>query len=154
MTKQQRLEQAYERLNFDKKYLEQGFKCLAGADEAGRGPLAGPVVAACVVLDYDNPPLEANDSKKLSPAKREALYEKIMAEAKYAGIGLCSEQEIDEINILQASMLAMRRALENSKAPADFLLADGNCLPGALPLKENRRSLAGTGSVCALPPLP
>lgn len=154
MTKQQRLEQAYERLNFDKKYLEHGFKCLAGADEAGRGPLAGPVVAACVVLDYDNPPLEANDSKKLSPAKREALYEKIMAEAKYAGIGLCSEQEIDEINILQASMLAMRRALENSKAPADFLLADGNCLPARCPLKENRRSLAGTGSVCALPPLP
>lgn len=149
MTKQQRLEQAYERLNFDKKYLEQGFKCLAGADEAGRGPLAGPVVAACVVLDYDNPPLEANDSKKLSPAKREALYEKIMAEAKYAGIGLCSEQEIDEINILQASMLAMRRALENSKAPADFLLADGNCLPGALPAQREQAVVGGDGlSLC------
>lgn len=149
MTKQQRLEQAYERLNFDKKYLERGFKCLAGTDEAGRGPLAGPVVAACVVLDYDNPPLEANDSKKLSSVRREALYEKIISEAKYVGIGICSEKEIDEINILRASMLAMRRAVENSKAPVDFLLADGNSLPCALQAQREQAVIGGDGlSLC------
>ena len=73
LTGQQKLEQALKRLEYDKKYLERGVNCLAGTDEAGRGPLAGPVVAACVVLDYDNPPLEANDSKKLSEKRREAF---------------------------------------------------------------------------------
>lgn len=149
MTKQQKLELAYKRLNFDKNYLAHGCNCLAGTDEAGRGPLAGPVVAACVVLDYNNPPLEANDSKKLSSAKRAALYDKIISDAKYVGIGICSEKEIDEINILKASMLAMRRAVENSKAPIDFLLADGNSLPGALPAQREQAVVGGDGfSLC------
>lgn len=146
MTNQQKSELAFKRLEFDKNFLEHGCKCLAGTDEAGRGPLAGPVVAACVVLDYTNPPLEANDSKKLSSLKREDLFEKIMSEARYVGIGECSEKEIDEINILRASMLAMRRAVENSKAPVTMLLADGNVLPGAL-AAQNERAVVGGDSL-------
>lgn len=149
MTKEEKLQAALDRLNYDKEYIDRGCNCLAGTDEAGRGPLAGPVVAACVVLDYDNPPLEANDSKKLSEKKREALYEKIMAEARYVGIGVAHEKEIDELNILRASMLAMRRAAEQSRAPADMLLADGNCLPGALASGREKAIVGGDGlSLC------
>ena len=153
MTNQQKSELALKRLEFDKNFLEHGCKCLAGTDEAGRGPLAGPVVAACVVLDYSNPPLEANDSKKLSSLKREALFEKIMSEARYVGIGECSEKEIDEINILRASMLAMRRAVENSKAPVTMLLADGNVLPGALAAQMSGPWWAEIRLACASRPL-
>mgnify|MGYP001658547542 FL=1 len=149
MTGQQKLEQALKRLEYDKKYLERGVNCLAGTDEAGRGPLAGPVVAACVVLDYDNPPLEANDSKKLSASKRDVLYDKIIAEARYVGIGMASQEEIDRINILRAALLAMRRAVEASKAPVDYLLADGNVLPGALDKKREQAVIGGDGvSLC------
>jgi ribonuclease HII len=89
-----------------------GDKMLVGVDEAGRGPLAGHVVAACVVFDLNGEPLAGlNDSKKLTEARREALYPEIMARASGFGIGFASPQEIDRINILQATFLAMARAL-------------------------------------------
>ena len=84
---------------------------ICGVDEAGRGPLVGSVVAGAVVLDPHNPIEGLKDSKKLTPAKREFLYEQIMEKAKAWGIGEASPVEIDEINILQATMLAMRRAI-------------------------------------------
>jgi len=109
---------------------EQGFTQIAGVDEAGRGPLAGPVVAASCILPFDIPGL--NDSKKLTPKKRAELYELLTTHPDIQfGIGLCTAQEIDQINILQASMLAMLRAIENLDG-ADYLLIDGNRLPSTL----------------------
>ena len=106
---------------------------VCGVDEAGRGPLVGAVVAGAVVLDPENPIAGLKDSKKLSPARREYLYEQIMQKAKAWGIGEASPAEIDEINILQATMLAMRRAIEDLTtrlgAWPDKALIDGNRCP-------------------------
>ena len=102
---------------------------VAGIDEAGRGPLAGPVVAAAVILDVGDFPMGLNDSKKLTAKKREALFDKIVACAK-VGVGQASVAEIDDINILQAAMLAMRRAVEALPFPPDGCLVDGNTDPG------------------------
>lgn len=106
---------------------------VCGVDEAGRGPLVGAVVAGAVVLDPDQPIEGLKDSKKLTPARREYLYEQIMQKAKAWGIGEASPLEIDQINILQATMLAMRRAIEDlstrlGKWP-DRALIDGNRCP-------------------------
>jgi ribonuclease HII len=106
---------------------------ICGVDEAGRGPLVGSVVAGAVVLDPHNPIEGLKDSKKLTPAKREFLYEQIMEKAKAWGIGEASPVEIDEINILQATMLAMRRAIEDLTTRLggwpDKALIDGNRCP-------------------------
>jgi len=106
---------------------------ICGVDEAGRGPLVGAVVAGAVVLDPQNPIEGLKDSKKLTPAKREFLYEQIMSKAKAWGVGEASPAEIDEINILQATMLAMRRAIEDLTirlgAWPDKALIDGNRCP-------------------------
>ena len=106
---------------------------VCGVDEAGRGPLAGAVVAGAVVLNSDNPIDGLKDSKKLSPARREFLFEEIQLKAKAWGIGEASPVEIDEINILQATMLAMRRAIEDLAlrlgAWPDKALIDGNRCP-------------------------
>jgi len=106
---------------------------VCGVDEAGRGPLVGAVVAGAVVLDPNNPIEGLKDSKKLTPAKREFLYEQIMEKAKAWGVGEASPAEIDEINILQATMLAMRRAIEDLTnrlgAWPDKALIDGNRCP-------------------------
>lgn len=101
-------------------------KLEAGCDEAGRGCLAGPVVAAAVILPQDFENTVLNDSKQLSEAKRNALRPIIEKEAIAYGIGIVSPQEIDEINILNASFLAMHRAVDQLKPKADFLLIDGN----------------------------
>lgn len=95
---------------------------VAGMDEVGRGPLAGPVVTACVVMKPDSHILWVDDSKKLSEARREKLYDAIMNEALAVGIGLCDAEEIDRINILQATRRAMRQAAEQVKA--DVFLID------------------------------
>ncbi|WP_374667065.1 ribonuclease HII [Acinetobacter sp.] len=105
---------------------------IAGADEAGRGPLVGSVVAAAVILDPDNPIEGLNDSKKLSEKKREKLFVEIQEKALAWAIAECSAQEIDEINILQASLLAMRRAVEKLSIQPDHLLVDGNKVPQGL----------------------
>jgi ribonuclease HII len=101
----------------------------AGVDEAGRGPLAGPVVAAAVILDELNPIHGLNDSKKLSAKRREALFDEIRARALCFAIAEASVQEIDEINILQATSLAMKRAVEALRLPPKLVLVDGNRLP-------------------------
>ena len=106
---------------------------VCGVDEAGRGPLVGAVVAGAVVLDPENPIEGLRDSKKLSAARREYLYEQIMEKAKAWGIGQASPAEIDHMNILQATMLAMRRAIEDLTtrlgAWPDKALIDGNLCP-------------------------
>ena len=101
----------------------------AGVDEAGRGPLAGPVVAAAVILDELNPIHGLNDSKKLSAKRREAVFDEIRARALCFAIAEASVQEIDEINILQATLLAMKRAVEALRLPPKLVLVDGNRLP-------------------------
>ena len=109
--------------------LWQPVGLVAGVDEAGRGPLAGPVVAAAVILDDENPIEGLNDSKKLTPAVRERLYDEIRAKALCCSIAEASVEEIDEINILQATMLAMRRAVEGLRLKPAQVLVDGNRLP-------------------------
>jgi ribonuclease HII len=102
---------------------------IAGVDEAGRGPLAGPVVAAAVILDELKPIKGLADSKVLTPLKRERLYDEIRAKALCCAIGEASVEEIDEINILQATMLAMRRAVLKLRLKPVKVLVDGNRLP-------------------------
>ncbi|MFZ6847472.1 ribonuclease HII [Undibacterium sp. RuRC25W] len=102
---------------------------ICGVDEAGRGPLAGPVMAAAVILDPRRPIIGLRDSKKLSEAKREALAIEIKHHALAWAIAQCSEQEIDELNILQATMLAMRRAVESLSVTPTLALIDGNRCP-------------------------
>jgi ribonuclease HII len=111
---------------FDAAMLPE-FPVLCGVDEVGRGPLAGNVVAACVILDFGAKPIVGlNDSKKLSEAVREELYAEIRARALAYGVGECTPLEIDRHNILRASLLAMRRALEAMGVPPGLLLVDGN----------------------------
>lgn len=105
---------------------------IAGVDEAGRGPLVGSVVAAAVILDPNNPIEGLNDSKKLSEKKREKLFIEIQEKALAWAIAEASHQEIDEINILQASLLAMRRAVEALKIQPEHVLVDGNKVPQGL----------------------
>ena len=102
---------------------------IAGVDEAGRGPLAGPVVAAAVILDELNPIVGLADSKKLSPKRREQLYDEIRAKALCCSIAQASVEEIDQHNILQATLLAMRRAVEGLRLKPTKVLVDGNRLP-------------------------
>lgn len=115
---------------YDSEIRQQGCGVLCGIDEAGRGPLAGPVVAGAVILPDGVEILGLNDSKKLSEKKRDNLYDIILEKALYYGIGYASHEEIDEINILNATYLAMRRAVENLLAQGavgiDLLLVDGN----------------------------
>ena len=102
---------------------------IAGVDEAGRGPLAGPVVAAAVILDDRNPIKGLNDSKKLSPQRREKLYDEIRAKALCCSIAQASVEEIDTLNILQATLLAMQRAVDGLRLRPHKVLVDGNRLP-------------------------
>lgn len=107
---------------------------IAGVDEAGRGPLAGPVVAAAVILDDLNPIEGLADSKKLTVRKREQLFDEIRAKALCCSVAQASVQEIDRLNILQATLLAMRRAVEGLRLPPKLVLVDGNRLP-VLPMR-------------------
>jgi ribonuclease HII len=107
-----------------------GFKFVCGVDEAGRGPLAGPVCAAAVILDEEIEGL--NDSKKLSEKKREALFDEIKEKALGYSIAFASVEEIEEHNILNATYLAMNRAIEGLNIKADFALIDGNRIPAGI----------------------
>ena len=109
---------------------------LAGVDEAGRGPLMGPVVAAAVILDDLNPIKGLADSKKLTALRRERLYDEIRAKALCCSIALATVEEIDELNILQATMLAMKRAVEGLRLKPQKTLVDGNRLPALSMLAE------------------
>lgn len=114
---------------YERQAAEQGYQAVCGVDEAGRGPLAGPVYAAAVILPDGLEIPGLNDSKKLTEKKREALFDEICEKAVAIGIGCASEQEIDEINILQATYLAMKRAVEALPVPAAYALIDGNRMP-------------------------
>ncbi len=115
---------------FEKEAAAQGYRCVCGVDEAGRGPLAGPVFAAAAILppDADLPGL--NDSKKLSPRRREQLFGLITERALAYGVAQGSVEEIERYNILGATFLAMRRAVAKLGVPADAALVDGCCDPG------------------------
>ena len=122
---QQRIDKLKE---FEYKYWNQ-YEFIGGIDEVGRGPLAGPVVTACVILPRDCNILYINDSKKLTAQKREELYDIIMKEAVSVGIGVVSESRIDEINILQATYEAMRQAINESSVEPQLLLNDAVTIP-------------------------
>lgn len=131
------LEKERERLMAMRQYEEQYKDCQAicGIDEAGRGPLAGPVVAAAVILPKDCEILYLNDSKQLSAKKRELLYDEIMEKAVSVGVGYATPQRIDEINILQATYEAMRQAVNKLSVCPDILLNDAVRIP-RLPMQQ------------------
>ena len=113
---------------YERRYCAYTYIC--GVDEAGRGPFAGPVVAGAVILDPEKEILYLNDSKKLSEKKREELYDEIMEKAVSVGVGMVDNKVIDEINILQATYLAMQKAIAALDPPPDFILADAVTIPG------------------------
>ena len=121
------LRRIYDLKQYEREYKSYEFIC--GIDEVGRGPLAGPVVAGAVILPKDCDILYINDSKKLSAAKREELYDEIMEKAVATGIGMVSPQRIDEINILQATYEAMREAIAKLNPQPDILLNDAVTIP-------------------------
>ncbi|MEE3420667.1 MAG: ribonuclease HII [Lachnospiraceae bacterium] len=130
--RQARLQKEIERTEslmvYEKQYMQQGPLC--GIDEVGRGPLAGPVMAGAVILPTDHMILGINDSKKLTPRKRDELYEIIMKEAVAVGLGLMDVDVIDDINILQATYAAMRQAIGNLSVRPHLLLVDAVTIPG------------------------
>ena len=115
--------------SIENEYREKGFDIICGVDEAGRGPLAGPVYAAAVILPSDCVIEGLNDSKKLTEKKREALFDVIKEKALAYGIASADEKEIDEINILNATFLAMKRAINSLSVKPDLALIDGNQKP-------------------------
>ncbi|MGE4578040.1 MAG: ribonuclease HII [Desulfuromonadales bacterium] len=125
MTLQLFAEESLSPLHFERQALKNGYKAVAGIDEAGRGPLAGPVVAAAVILPsvHDLPGL--TDSKKLSARKRDELFPLIRQQARAIGVGIVSAEEIDAINILKATIRAMSLAVNRLRFSADYLLIDG-----------------------------
>lgn len=116
-------------LEFEKEALAKGYKAVCGVDEAGRGPLAGPVCAAAVILPEGVIIDGVNDSKKLSEKKRESLFDVIREQTLAYSIAYATVDEIEEINILNATMLAMRRAIDGLNVKADYAMIDGNKIP-------------------------
>ena len=136
--------------DYEKAKKELGYTAICGCDEAGRGPLCGPVVAAAVILPEDVEIEGLNDSKKLTEKRREALFDIIKEKATAYAIAEASPAEIDEINILNASMLAMRRAVEALPVKADFALIDGNCSRGfTIPTETVVKGDAKSASIAA-----
>jgi len=137
-------------LYFEQRAAAQGYRAVAGVDEAGRGPLAGPVVAAAVILPavFELPGL--TDSKQLTAAARERLFPCICRQAVAWGVGLADAATVDRINILQATLQAMRRAVNRLAVPADFLLIDGiTPLPGTVAQQTLKRGDSRSLSVAA-----
>lgn len=144
--KKQVHEQFVKMTSFERKCRSEGFQYIAGIDEAGRGPLAGPVVAAAVILPENFYLPGLNDSKKLTESKRDEYFEVIMAEALAVGVGIISAQEIDEINILQACKKAMLTAVSQLGINPDYLLIDAVKLDTPYPfealIKGDSRSIS------------
>jgi len=136
-----------EQTGFDFQSLAE---CLAGVDEVGRGPLAGPVVAAAVILDPERPIEGLRDSKKLTERRREVLAEQIRERALAWSLGRAEVHEIDEINILQASLLAMQRAVAGLALAPDLVLVDGNRCPQLEYPSTRRRLWSGAMHWCRL----
>ncbi len=131
--------------SFEEAFLSGGYTKICGVDEAGRGPLAGPVVAGACILPVGLVIPELDDSKKLSEKKRERLYDEICSSAVSWGIGLASPEEIDTYNILEATLLAMRRAIVSLSIQPDFLLIDGNISRG---FSLDAQAVIGGDGVC------
>ena len=115
-----------DRFFFERSLRQNGYRRIAGVDEVGRGPLAGPVLAACVILPVEERYHVFDDSKKLSAVRREQLYAQLLEAGVPIGISVVWQQEIDRVNILRASLLAMKRAILKLAETPDFLLIDGN----------------------------
>lgn len=130
LTNEEELKRQTKLWEIEEEVKKKGYKFIAGVDEAGRGPLAGPVYAAAVILPEDARLDGINDSKKLSPKKRDELFEKIIKIAISYSIFAVDEKEIDEINILNATYKAMNGAIENLSVSPDYVLIDGNSIKG------------------------
>ena len=128
LTKEEELERQKLMWEYEKELKNKGYKFIAGVDEAGRGPLAGPVYAAAVILKEDALIDGINDSKKLSEKKREELYDKIIESAVAYSVYSVDEKVIDEVNILNATHMAMNGAVDNLSTKADYVLIDGNSI--------------------------
>ncbi len=135
-------------LAWERRLYARGYRRVAGVDEVGRGPLAGPVVAACVVLPPALDRVPFDDSKRLSPGRRQELAEELQRMGAAVGVGVVDHGVIDEINVLQASLLAMRRAVEALDPRPDFLLVDG-CHRVPLPIAQETL-VKGDGRVAAI----
>jgi len=135
---------------FEQQAEERGFRRIAGIDEAGRGPLAGPVVAAAVILPETFDLQGLTDSKQLSVKKRDELFPLIRSQSMAIGVGIVSAEEIDQINILQATLRAMTLAVQRLKIAADYLLIDGiNTLPLKLPQQALKKGDSRSLSISA-----
>ena len=135
---------------FERRLIEQGCPVVAGVDEAGRGPLAGPVVAACVVLPPDCDFTPFQDSKKLTATARERLFALLPRIGAHVGVGIVSAAEIDRLNILQASLFAMKKAMEALPVLPDFLLVDGKFpVPVAVPQQPLVKGDSRSASIAA-----
>ena len=141
---------------FESRLYNEGISCIAGVDEVGRGCLAGPVVAASVILQKDCKIKGIKDSKQLSPKRRDELYDVILAEAVAYGLGVVDSQEIDKINILNATLKAMKLAVESLSIKPQYLLIDGNqplksiSIPQKIIVKGDVRSVTvGAASIIA-----
>ena len=137
-----------ERFSYEKQFWQKG-ELVAGVDEVGRGPLAGPVVTAAVIIDHNFDLLEVNDSKKLSPEKRLQLYPKILSEAASVGIGVKSAAVIDQINIYEADRQAMAQAVKALDVKPDALLVDAMNVPIDIPQIELIKGDAKSNSIAA-----
>ena len=130
--------------------LRKGYQCVAGLDEVGRGPLAGPVVAACVILDENSEYRFFVDSKSINGEQRSRLYRELQNNGARIGVGIVSETDIDRINILQASLLAMKKAILAMSRRPDFLLVDGNQpVPVTIPQQTLVRGESKSASIAA-----
>lgn len=137
-------------LMFEKTAISNGYKNVAGIDEAGRGPLAGPVMAAAVILPAGLTIIGVDDSKKLTPYKREKLFDIIMAQALTVGVGIISPAEIDRINILQATRRAMLSAVQQLSPQPDYLLIDGiSAIDSSVPQKTIKKGDSLSLSIAA-----
>ena len=134
---------------YENELYQKGIELVAGVDEVGRGPLVGPVVCACLILPKDYFNEQINDSKKISEKKREKLYDTIMQEAISVGIGMSSEKVIDEINILEATKLAMKEAIKNSKVKPEHVLIDAVKLDIDIPSTSIIKGDAKSQSIAA-----
>lgn len=135
---------------FEKRVLRRGYSVIAGVDEAGRGALAGPVVAAAVILSPDADFSRVDDSKKLSPAARDELFDMIMKHALAVGVGSGDHGLIDRVNILQATLRAMKEAVDALSVKPDYLLVDGiSAPPVALPVMTIKKGDGASASIAA-----
>ncbi|MBR5041568.1 MAG: ribonuclease HII [Clostridiales bacterium] len=151
MTREEKLIEKYEVMSaFEKECIEEGTPIACGIDEAGRGPLAGPVVAAACILDPEKPIYGLDDSKKLSPKKRDQLYDEIIAKAKCFCVIRVEPKEIDEVNILNATKNAMRACVKGLAIKPDVLLIDAVNLDGTgIPVKPIIKGDAKSNSIAA-----